>query len=223
MQKPTLKQITFLALFILVGFALMQIPFTQIIGSSLKFSLFDFYGPIAGAFVSSIWGLLVVGVMQIANWAWHGFGFDASTIIRLFPVLFSVLYFARKSKLMLLVPSIAMLAFWIHPEGRQAWYYALYWLIPILAFFWHEKSILLRALGATFTAHAVGSALFLYALNLPTTVWVGLIPVVWKERILMTFGIAITYIAFNYLLSFLEKKYHITLPFVKLNPKYSTK
>lgn len=222
-MKLNTKKILFLLTFIATGFALMQIPFTQIIGSSLKFSLFDFYGPIAAAFVGSIWGLVTVGAMQVINWAWHGFALDASTLIRFLPVLFAVLYFARKSKWLTLVPAIAMIAFWLHPEGRQAWYYALYWLIPIVAYFWHEKSLLLRALGTTFTAHSVGSVLFLYVLNLPSTVWISLIPIVWKERIIMAFGLAITYIAFNYLLSFLEKKYHVALPFVKLNQKYLVK
>lgn len=223
MQKPSFRQISLLSLFIIIGFALMQIPFTKIIGSNLKFSLFDFYGPIAGAFVGSIWGLVTVGIMQLVNWAFHGFALDASTIIRLFPVLFSVLYFARKSKWMLLVPTICMLAFWAHPEGRGAWYYALYWLIPLFAYFFHEKSILLRALGTTFTAHAVGGSLWIWALNMKAALWIGLIPIVWKERIIMAFGITLTYIAFNYLFSLLEKKYHIQLPFIKLNPKYSTK
>lgn len=223
MKKTSVKQIIFLIAFIATGFALMQIPFTKIIGSSLKFSLFDFYGPIAGAFVGSIWGLATVGAMQIANWAWHGFATDLSAIIRLFPVLFSVLYFAKKSKWILLAPAIAMLAFWAHPEGRIAWYYALYWLIPIIAYFFHEKSLLLRALGTTFTAHAVGGALWIWGLNMKSALWIGLIPVVWKERVLMAFGITLTYIAFNYLFSLLEKKFHIALPFVKLHAKYSTK
>lgn len=223
MQKINAKKIIFLFAFVALGFAAMQIPFTQIIGSKLKFSLFDFYGPIAGAFVGSVWGLIVVGVMQISNWAWHGFNTDLGVIIRLFPVLFSVLYFAKKSRWMLLVPAIAMIAFWIHPEGRIAWYYALYWLIPIVAYFFHEKSTLLRALGTTFTAHAVGGALWIWGLNMKAELWIGLIPIVWKERIIMAFGITVSYIAFNYLFSLLEKKYKITLPFVKLNPKYSTK
>jgi hypothetical protein len=161
--------------------------------------------------------------MQVINWAWHGFNTDLSTLIRLLPVLFSVLYFARKSKWMLLVPSIAMIAFWMHPEGRIAWYYALYWIIPIVAYFWHEKSIIMRALGTTFTAHAVGGVLWIWTLNMKAEIWIGLIPIVWKERIIMAFGITVTYIAFNFLLSLVEKKFHITLPFVKLNSKYSTK
>lgn len=223
MKKPTAKQIIFLAIFIAIGFGLMQIPFTQIIGSNLKFSLFDFYGPIAGGFVGSIFGLLTVLGMQVANWAWHGFALDTTTLIRFLPMLFAVLYFAKKSRWILLAPAMAMLAFWLHPEGRQAWYYALYWLVPIACYFFYDKFILAKALGTTFTAHSVGSVLFLYALNLKAIVWTGLIPVVWKERALMAIGITVAFIAFNYLLSLLEKKFHIALPFVKLNPKYSTK
>jgi hypothetical protein len=223
MKNINFKKIIFITLFVLAGFGLMQIPFSQIIGSSLKFSLFDFYGPIAGAFVGSIWGLITVGAMQLVNWAWHGFALDGATLIRLFPVLFSALYFARKSKLMLLVPAICMVAFWAHPEGRAAWLYPLYWLIPIVAYFFYDKSILLRALGTTFTAHAVGGALWIWVLGMKADIWLSLIPIVWKERGLMMIGIALTYISFNYLFSLLEKKFHITLPFLKLNPKYSTK
>ncbi len=221
MKNFNFKKIIFLTLFILAGFGLMQIPFSQIIGSNLKFSLFDFYGPIAGAFVGSVWGLIIVGIMQLTNWAWHGFATDASTLIRLLPMLFAVLYFAKKSKWNLLVPVICMIAFWLHPEGQKAWYYAFYWLIPVIAYFFYDRSILLRALGTTFTAHAVGSTLFLYILGLKSAVWINLIPVVWKERGLMAIGIALTYVAGNYLFILLEKKFNITLPFIKVNPKYS--
>ena len=97
---------------------------------------------------------------------------------------------------MAVVPAAAMILFWVHPEGRQAWYYALYWLIPLAATFF-PKRLILNALGATFTAHCVGSVAFLYALNLPAAVWTGLIPVVWMERGLMALGIWVFYILFN--------------------------
>jgi len=223
MKNITKKQIIFLIIFTLLGFGLMQIPFTKIIGSNLKFSLFDFYGPIAGSFVGSIWGLIVVGAMQIINWGWHGFSLDISVIIRLFPVLFSILYFSRKSKLNFILPIICMVAFWIHPEGRGAWLYPLYWLIPIVAYFFQEKSLLIKALGTTFTAHAVGGALWIWFIGMKSEVWLSLIPVVWKERGLMAIGITLTYIAFNYLMSLAINKFKIQLPFVKLNPKYSVK
>ena len=92
------KKLIFIAIFALVGFGLMQVPFTKIIGSNLKFSLFDFYGPIAAGFVGSIWGLATVLIMQSANWILHGFATDISTLIRFLPMLFAALYFAKKSK-----------------------------------------------------------------------------------------------------------------------------
>ena len=208
-------------MFAIIGFAAMQVPFSQMVGANLKFSLFDFYGQIAGAFVGSIWGLITVALMQVGNWAWHGFAIDIGTIIRLFPMLFAVLYFAKKSKPLLAVPIIAMIAFWAHPEGRAAWYYALYWLIPIAMRIFHHKFIFARALGATFTAHSVGGALWIWAFNMPAALWIGLIPVVWKERMLMALGITLTYIVFNYLMSLVVQKTKLKLPFLKLNPKYS--
>jgi len=221
MSQKNLKKIIFIALFVLLGFGAMQVPFSQIIGSDLKFNLFDFYGPIVGGFIGSVLGLITVVIMQLVNWAWHGFATDTSTLIRFLPMLCAVLYFAKKSSFTLLIPVIAMIAFWIHPEGRQAWYYAFYWLIPITTYFLHDKYLIARALGTTFTAHCVGSVLFLYAMNLKAAVWIGLIPIVWKERMLMAVGIMVTFIVFNFIMSLVMNKFHIKLPFVKLNPKYS--
>lgn len=217
------KKILFIILFIALGIGAMQVPFTQLMGANVKFSLFDFYGPIAGAFLGSIPGMLTVLGMQLTNWAVQGFHTDMGTVIRLFPMLFAVLYFSKKSKYTLLVPAIAMIAFWAHPEGRQAWYYALYWVIPMIAYFFYDKFLLARALGTTFTAHAVGGALWVWAFNMKAAIWITLIPVVWKERMMMAIGICITYVAFNYILSFASKKWNLTLPFLQLNPKYSTK
>jgi len=200
------KKIIFTIILAIVGIILMQIPFTKIIGSSLKFSLFDFYGPIVGSFIGSIFGLLTIIIMQLINWAIHGFNLDISTIMRFFPMLFATLYFTKKSRFVLIAPTLAMIAFWLHPAGRGAWYYALYWLIPLITYFWHDKYTILRALGTTFTAHAVGSVLFLYALNLPTSVWTGLMPIVWKERGLMAIGITVTFWAASWLLKTLSKK-----------------
>ena len=216
------KKIIFIILFIIIGFLAMQIKFTQLVGSNIKFSLFDFYGPIAGGFLGSVAGMITVLLMQITNWAWHGFATDAGTVIRFFPMLFAVLYFSKKSKWILLVPIIAMIGFWTHPEGRQAWYFALYWLIPIAMYFLYDKFIFARALGTTFTAHAVGGLLWIWVFNMKAALWIGLIPIVWKERGLMALGITLTFIIFNYLLSLADKKIELR-DHIKLNPKYSVK
>jgi len=222
MLNQKYKKIIFVGLFITIGIIAMQFKFTQIVGSNIKFSLFDFYGPIVGGFMGSIFGIITVLSMQIINWAWHGFAVDAGTVIRFFPMIFAVLYFSKKTKWPLLVPAVAMIGFWAHPEGLKAWYYALYWLIPIAMYFLRDKFIFARALGSTFTAHAVGGVLWIWVFNMKAELWISLIPVVWKERGLMALGITLTFVSFNYLLSLLDKK--IELPAsIKLHPKYSIK
>jgi len=221
-MKQRKKTFFFFAFFIALGFLAMQVPFSKLIGAeNLRFSLFDFYGPIAGAFVGSIWGIITVLAMQLVNWAVAGFALDMGTAIRFFPVLFAVLYFAKQTKWTLAVPIIAMLGFWAHPEGRQAWYFALYWLIPTVMYFFHDKFLFARALGATFTQHSVGGLLWIWAFNMKAELWIGLVPIVWKERGLMAIGIMLTYIVFNYCLSAVFKKWNIHLPKVHLNPKWS--
>lgn len=222
MQKETYKKILFVLVFVGLGFIAMQVPFTKMIGGgNVRFSLFDFYGPVAGAFLGSVWGVLLVLAMQLSNWAFHGFQTDAGTIIRFFPMIFAVLYFAQKSRWTLFVPGLAMLAFWSHPEGRQAWFFALYWTIPFMMHFLNDKFLFARALGATFTQHSVGGALWIWTFNMKAELWTALVPVVWLERGLMATGIILTYVLLNYVLSLIVRKAGITLPFVKLNPRYS--
>ena len=98
-----------------------------------------------------------------------------------------------------------MVVFILNPIGRTVWYYSLFWLIPIVAYY-KRDNLLARSLGATFTAHAVGGAAWIWAFNLPAVVWKGLIPVVIEERLLFTFGIAATYVAMKYILSYLVSK-----------------
>lgn len=220
MFKLSWQKFIFIAAFVVLGIILMQIPFTPLVGAKANFTFFDFYGPIISGFLGSIPGMLTVLAMQIINWAWHGFQTNAATIIRFFPMLFAVLYFSKKQKWTLAIPVVAMITFWAHPEGRQAWYFPVYWLIPIVAYFWHDKFVLARALGTTFAAHSVGGALWIWTFNTKAAVWLGVIfPVVWKERGLMAIGITLSYLAFNALFKLLDKKGWVRWPFVKAEPK----
>lgn len=224
MKKQRLHKSAVIAVFILLGFLAMQVPFSKLLGvENLKFSLFDFYGPIAGAFLGSIWGVATVLAMQIVNWAVHGFATDTGTLIRFLPVLFAVLYFAKNTKWTLAVPLLAMLAFWAHPEGRGAWYFALYWTIPLFMHPLRERFVFARALGATFTQHSVGGALWVWAFGMKSSIWLSLIPVVWKERVLMALGITLTYALFNYLFGLIRKKTRIELSFIQLHHKFLAK
>ncbi|MEX1052562.1 MAG: hypothetical protein WEC80_01800 [Patescibacteria group bacterium] len=203
------KKLYFLILFFITGLIFSQIEFTPLAGPNVHFTLFDFFAPIAAGFLGSTLGIVSVLAVSITNLISNG-SYELGSIIRLFPILFAVYYFGlpvkkRTGSLILIVPISAMFIFWAHPAGREAWYFALYWLVPVIAYF--KRDVLyLRALGATFTAHAVGGAAWVWAFNLPATVWQGLVPIVAYERTLFAAGIAASYFVFSYILRYLTKK-----------------
>jgi len=189
----TTKKITIFGLFVLFGLLTLQVKISHLAGSKATFTLFDSFAPIAGAFLGGLPGALAVLLMQALNLVWHK-TYELGFIIRLMPPVFAVLYFARRTKLNLIVPIIAIILFNLNPIGRTVWFYSLFWLIPVACYFYQDKFLLARAWGATFTAHAVGGVLWVYAFHLPREVWIALIPVVIIERALFGAGIAINYI-----------------------------
>lgn len=203
------KKLFFLALFTIVGFLSLQVPFNKLAGSNVSFTLFDFFAPIAGAFLGPFYGIASVLSVMVGNNLIKATPWTAGTIIRLFPTLFAVYYFAtiqkKTGKWILVVPIIAMLAFLAHPNGRQVPHYTLFWLIPFIAYRF-RNNLYLRSLGATFTAHSVGGAAWIWAFNLKAAVWQGLIPVVISERLLFAAGIAGSYVIVKYSLNYLASK-----------------
>lgn len=211
-MSNTKKKLFFLALFSIVGFISLQIPFNKIAGSNVSFTLFDFFAPIAGAFLGPVFAVGSVFAVMVANNLIKDVAWTQGTVIRLFPTLFAVLYFAviankkYKGQWILAIPLLCIIAFVAHPIGRQVPYYPLlFWWIPVAAYF-KRNNLFIKSLGATFTAHAVGSTAFLYALNLPAEVWKSLPPIVVSERLLFASGIAVSYIVVKYTLSFLASR-----------------
>lgn len=201
------KRFLFFLAFVALGFLLLQVPLTRLAGSKATFTLFDAFGPTAGGFLGGPAGALAALMMQLFNFLAHGAHIqDAGTLIRFLPMMFAALYFSRRTRLNILVPAIAILAFVAHPVGREVWFFSLFWLIPILCSFFQDRSLLARSLGATFTAHSVGGALWIYFIPMPTAVWIALIPIVIMERLLFAGGIAVTYFIFNNAFYFLNKK-----------------
>lgn len=219
-MSNTTKKIFFLALFSIVGFISLQIPFNKVVGSNVSFTLFDFFGPMAGGFLGPVFGVLSVLGVELVNLFIKQTPLTTGSVIRLFPTLFAVLYFALISKKqvgkwLLAVPVLCILIFVAHPIGRQVPYYALmFWLIPVLAYF-KRDNLWVKSLGATFTAHAVGGAAWIWVFNLPVSVWNGLIPVVIAERLLFATGIAASYAVVKYTLEFLASKH--VLPELKFS------
>lgn len=103
------------------------------------------------------------------------------------------------------VPIICLVLFVIHPVGQQAWPYALYWLFPIIIYFLKNENIFLRALQAVFIAHAIGSIIWLYVYQIEAGVWMGLIPLVAYERLLMALGVVIGEYSIGFVVSLKHK------------------
>lgn len=219
-QYFTKKNFLFIIIFVVLGFVALQIPVAQIEGSKAKFMVYDAFAPIAGAFIGTLPGVVAVFLMQFVNFLAHGTVIeDVGTIIRFLPMLFAVLYFSRKGVFNLVIPVLAIIAFIAHPIGWTVWYYTLFWTIPIIAYFFRDRFIFARALGATFTAHAVGGALWIWAFALPAKVWISLIPIVAMERGFFAIGICVSFVLVNNLLAFLEKKHILNLGF-KIDHRY---
>jgi hypothetical protein len=217
MSKKLKQKIIFTVFFVILGLTALQIPFTNLLGANVRFTLYDFIAPTLGIFLSTIPGILAVLLIQLVNFIIHPDALNGlGSIIRLIPVLFAVFYFSKKRTANLIIPLAAMIIFNLHPIGRSAWQYSLLWLIPAFAHFF-RKNLYIKSLGATFTAHAVGGALWVWAFGLTREMWLTLLPQSLLERALMAGGISLSYYALVKIFNFLKTKRIITLPAFSLN------
>ena len=220
MNKNLKRSIIFVVIFTVIGFIAMQIPAFKIVGSDAKFNAFDFMAPGAGLLIGSIWGMISVFLVKLISLIINYQEFDWFSVLRLFPLALAALYFGSKGKKTAIIPLACIALFWLHPVGQKAWYYALYWLIPLVASLKKDR-LIFNALGATFTAHAVGSTAFLYTVNAMTPeMWLALVPVVFMERMMFAVGIWVSYIVFNNVLEFLVEKLNWKFLQVLVNKHY---
>lgn len=211
MKKLSRRDLVFLAVFGIAALVAARINFSQVLGGEANqtFTLFQFFGPIAAGFIGTGLGLGAILASEIANVLLLGKSFTLIEIARLFPMLFAAYYFAKgKNPLGIGLPLVCMGLFVMHPVGGQAWVYSLYWLIPVIAVFLPQR-LFLRSLGATFTAHAVGSVVWLYAFQTTPAFWVALIPVVAFERLMFASGITVSYATLNTLLAKVESRFEL--------------
>ena len=196
------KKIFFIVLFLGLTFLGFRINFSKIIGSENQyFTLYQFLFPIAGGFLGTIWGILVVIFANLFNILFLNYNLNLLSILRILPSILAVFYFSKLNKykkfenLKLIIPLIAILLFWIHPIGKKVWYYPLYWVIPIICRLPKIKNNLFaKSLGSTFTAHSIGSIIWLYTVDMKAIVFKSLILVVAYERLIFASGIFISYI-----------------------------
>lgn len=201
-----------------IGLLLLQIPIISLAGSKAHLTLFEFFAPITTSFIGLIPGLFSIALIQAINLILHGpDALDIGALIHFFPMLFAGLYFWKKNAFVgIALPILAILIFNLSDTGREVWYYSLFWTIPIISHFGRVQSLIMRSLGSTFMAHAVGGAVWIHLLNIPKAVWDSLIPVVIIERILFAIGITLTYIAFCKVIEYLEQKNLIKPEIIKL-------
>ena len=221
----TKKRIIFVALFLVLVLIGKNINFSPIIGAENQFfTLYQFFGPTAGAFLGPVFGGIAVFFAQIADFLILGKEFTLISALRMLPMILAVIYFANKKKYWTaIIPALCMILYIAHPVGRASWLYSMYWLIPILGSLFPRKFLLLKSLGATFTAHAVGSVLWLYTVPMEAGQWLALIPTVAYERIIFACGIAVSYVFINTVLDYVVEKFKVKLPFKELilSKKYS--
>jgi hypothetical protein len=214
------RRIAFLLIFSAIALVLYQFNFSEIIGAepNKSFTLFQFFGPIAGGILGPVGGVITVLLVSISNFFLTGEAISLPIVVSFFTMAAAALYFANVRAPLAVVAGLAMVAFWLHPSGGAAWYYALYWLIPIGAVFF-KNNLFIRSLGATFTAHAIGSVAYMYAFNLPAGVFIGLIPIVAFERFMFAAGIAVSYYLVTTLLTAFSSR--IDLSFLNIEKKYA--
>jgi len=207
----TRKGALFLLIFSILVFAGDRINFSKLVGADNQFfTLFQFFGPVAGAFLGPVVGVLSVLIAEVASKVYTNSAFDYVTVLRLTPMLFAAWYFGtRKDKISFLVPVAAIILFVAHPVGRQVWYFSLFWTIPMIVKMLPKKygeKAFLRSLGATFTAHAAGGAMWNYIVPMTPEAWIALIPIVIFERAIFASGITLSYVGLNTLLDKFDLK-----------------
>ncbi len=223
-MKITKQKVLFLIIFSILSLIAFKVPISKIIGSDQEFTLFELIAPLGGMFLGPLFGALSAFIVRGANIITTQQTLDFLTVMRFLPMMLAAVYFGMKGRKMAIIFPICIILFLIHPVGQKAWLYPLIWLIPLIATF-GKKRLILNSLGATFTAHAVGSTIFLYAFGLTPQIWLALIPVVFIERCLFTVGIWASYLITNTILDKLTniEKINILKPLVNKNYLISLK
>ncbi|MBI2139524.1 hypothetical protein HYU14_01260 [Candidatus Woesearchaeota archaeon] len=220
------KRVLFIILFAALAFAAKKINFSALVGEPNQFfTLFQFFGPIAGSFLGPIVGGVSVLLTEITDFFIMGKAYSFVNLLRLLPMVFAAYYFGMKKKNAIgaVVPLVAIAAFVLHPVGREVWFFSLFWTIPLIVRILPDRvanNAVFKSLGATFTAHAVGGAAWVWAVPMTPEQWVALIPVVIYERLMFTGGIVASYLVMNTLLDRLAAKFRWGMPELHINPDW---
>lgn len=179
------------------------LPFNFIIGSQAAcFSYSTMAIPALGYQHSLVYVILYIFTKSLFT-----FSLSYSFFLHRLPLLFASMALKNWDiKNFVGVPLLAMLLFCMHPVGSQVYLYSWYWFIPMGIYFFAHDTIYTRALAASFIAHAIGSVIWLYMGNIPTEIWIALIPLVIVERLIITASMIGFMYAFKIIDTFCQHK-----------------
>ena len=195
------KAASYAAIFKLSG--LIKVSF--LLGSQMVwFSGVNSILPLAGAFGGLFGASLVFLMRQLIHLLFFK-TLSLSFLALCIPGFCASLYWATNSAFIrLLLPLACMGLFVAHPVGSQAFFYSLYWLIPVVLYFVPQRSLFLTALGSTFVAHAVGSVIWCYTVPMTAAMWLALMPIVALERTLFALGMVVAHHALTFVFGMID-------------------
>ena len=93
-----------------------------------------------------------------------------------------------------LIPLSCIVLFCLQTSQTAACLYATFWFIAMATLCIPHTNLFVHCIGSTFTAHAVGSVLWLYfGPAMTPNMWINLMPLVVLERLLFASGMWISY------------------------------
>jgi hypothetical protein len=198
---------------------LTKIKFGPILGTEMKFSASVFLGPTLAKIFGVDYGTGIIILTHLIGIVTRVYKIKAlKDYFTFFPIIFAGIYFSKifkGEKRLILIPSICILLFVLHPIGRTVWFYSGFWLIPIFISLFKEKidkilkfpvlKIYGYSLGTAFVDHAIGSTIYLYLLKIPSKFWIAAIPLTIIERLMIAAGIGLCFLAEKIIIKIFEK------------------
>ncbi|MBS1988812.1 hypothetical protein JST56_07555 [Candidatus Dependentiae bacterium] len=221
-----LQKISILCLSYCILLLSSTLKFSMIVGKSFAyFSVIFFVVPLLGAFFGGAQAIIITTfalatkviltsypitggiptLLAVTAWSTHTQFVSKQTLAS------HLGYFLTMAAL----PASCMALFMTHPTVGQGFFYALYWLIPIVFYaahiFFRRSSTFTVALSTTFIAHAVGSTIWLFTVPMKPEQWIALMPVVAVERLIIASGMTLLFFVVQKIAStkflFLKKQF----------------
>ncbi len=194
-------------------------------GIALMFSGISIVGPLLGIWMSTGELMFVLGSLTLLRWSTYPINVPLQLLTFGVPTLGAAICWRLSSHasrddadalisrfldigIRIIVPLLCMVSFMIHPVGREAYLFILYWFVPIILclveIFIPDVSAnivsrtMLTAWSSTFVAHALGSVMWLYTMPMDASMWQALIPIVALERCVFATSMTGIYLAWHW-------------------------